>query len=46
MYVVTEYQYQLLRNYYPSCSVVMEIGRQPLKEDQSTQRDTVEDTTT
>ena len=33
MYNVTEYQYQQLKNYYPNCSVVAEIGRQPLKEE-------------
>lgn len=35
MYSVTEYQYQQLRNYYPTDSVVLEIGRQPLKEESS-----------
>lgn len=33
LYNVTEYQYQQLRNYYPNCSVVSEIGRQPLKDE-------------
>jgi len=33
LYNVTEYQYQQLKNYYPNCSVVAEIGRQPLKEE-------------
>ena len=36
MYVITEYQYQLLKNYYPNCSVVVEIGRQPLTEESQT----------
>ena len=35
MYSVTEYQYQQLRNYYPNCSVVTEIGRQLQKESQN-----------
>ena len=29
MYTVTEYQYQQLRNRYPSDEVVLEVGRQP-----------------
>jgi hypothetical protein len=36
LYNVTEYQYQQLKNYYPNCSVVAEIGRQPLKEESPT----------
>ena len=33
MYIVTEYQMQLLRNYYPDCQVVKEIQRQPYIEE-------------